>query len=171
MVNLAITFANSLADRRSAWVVGASLDAAVLLALVSLVWLAIRNRVAPQVGYFLFLLVPLKLLVPVVVTVPAAVAHWTPHSLISSCLSGEEPPQIHESRTSAETRLGIAATAHVGRSESRPTSSGRWDAAGSDASRASLAENHHLRRPAASARVGLTGPPPTPIVFPLRLGS
>ena len=78
MMNLMIAYANSAGDRWAAWIVAASLDAAVLLAVIGLVWLAIRKRVAPQVGYCLFLLVPLKLLVPVVVTVPAALARWTP---------------------------------------------------------------------------------------------
>ena len=52
MVKLMIGYANSAADRWAAWIVAASLDAAVLLALAGLVWLAIRNRVAPQVGYW-----------------------------------------------------------------------------------------------------------------------
>ena len=52
MGNLMIAYANSAADRWAAQVVAASLDAAVLLALAGLVWLAIRNRVAPRVGYW-----------------------------------------------------------------------------------------------------------------------
>ena len=52
MGNLMIAYANSAADRWAAWGVAASLDAAVLLALAGLVWLAIRNRVAPRVGYW-----------------------------------------------------------------------------------------------------------------------
>ena len=43
MLNLMIAYANSAGDRWAAWVVAASLDAAVLLALVGLVWLAIRQ--------------------------------------------------------------------------------------------------------------------------------
>ena len=70
MINLVIDSVNVAADRWAAWIVAASLDAALLLALVGSVWLVIRTRVAPQVGYCLFLLVPLKLLMPVDVTVP-----------------------------------------------------------------------------------------------------
>src|SRR5262249_52351222 len=84
VMNLMVAYANSAGARWADWIVGASLDAALLLALVGLVWLAIRRRVAPQVGYGLFLLVPLKLLVPVVLTVPSALAHWTPSAIASS---------------------------------------------------------------------------------------
>ncbi|HEX3450316.1 MAG TPA: carboxypeptidase regulatory-like domain-containing protein [Isosphaeraceae bacterium] len=84
MMNVMIAHANAAGARWGAWVVAASLDAAFLLALLSLVWLAIRRRFVPQLGYCLFLLVPLKLLVPVVVTVPSAIAEWTPSALASS---------------------------------------------------------------------------------------
>ena len=47
-----IDYDNSASDRWVAQVVAASLDAAVLLALAGRVWLAIRNRVAPRVGYW-----------------------------------------------------------------------------------------------------------------------
>ena len=77
---------NTVADRWAAWLFAASLDAAALLAIVGLVWFFVRGRVAPQVGYCLFLLVPLKLLVPIDLTVPAAVARWTPSALASSWL-------------------------------------------------------------------------------------
>ena len=85
MMNMLIEYANSAGDRWAAWVVATSLDAAVLLALVALVWFAIRNRVAPQVGYCLFLLVPLKVLVPVDVTVPA---RWRTGRLRPLCRHG-----------------------------------------------------------------------------------
>ena len=104
MVDLVIEYVNSAGDRWAAWIVAASLDAAVLLALVGLVWLAIRRRVAPQVGYGLFLLVPLKLLVPVVVTVPASVARWTPSVLVSSWF--EEAGYPTEPRADRRSRRG-----------------------------------------------------------------
>jgi beta-lactamase regulating signal transducer with metallopeptidase domain len=84
MFHLMIASANSAGDRWAGWVLAASLDAGLLLAVIGLVWFAIRDRVAPQVGYCLFLLVPLKLLMPVVVTVPAPIAQWAPSSLASS---------------------------------------------------------------------------------------
>ncbi len=63
-----------------------------LLGLVSLVWLAIRRRVAPQVGYLLFLLVPLKLLVPLEVAAPLEVARWTPSALATQWLAAPPAP-------------------------------------------------------------------------------
>ena len=124
MMNVMIAYANSAADRWAAWVVAASLDAAVLLALVGLVWLAIRNRVAPQVGYCLFLLVPLKLLVPVVVTVPAAMARWTP-SVAGVVMVRRElaVPERIESRPPVETRIAAVGTGQSAPSEPRSSGS------------------------------------------------
>ncbi len=98
MMNEMIAYANSAGDQWAAWVLAASLEATLLLAVIGLVWFAIRNRVAPQVGYCLFLLVPLKLLVPVVVTVPAVVARWTPSAAISSWLRGAHVPERSENQ-------------------------------------------------------------------------
>jgi beta-lactamase regulating signal transducer with metallopeptidase domain len=88
MLNTLIEYGNSEGDRWAAWVVTTSVDTAVLLALFALLWLAIRKRVAPQVGYCLFLLVPLKLLVPFEVAVPSALANLTPSAVASSCFVG-----------------------------------------------------------------------------------
>jgi hypothetical protein len=93
MLNTMVDHANSAADRWTAWVLAASLDTAALLALVGLVWLAIRRRAAPQVGYCLFLLVPLKLLMPLSVTVPVAVAQWTPSVALTSWINRVDPPE------------------------------------------------------------------------------
>ncbi len=68
MADFLIEHANVTGERWGAWVLAATLDTAALLALVGLLWLAIRSRVAPQVGYCLFLLVPLKLLLPLQIT-------------------------------------------------------------------------------------------------------
>ncbi len=106
MMNDLIAYVNSAGDQWAAWVITASLDAALLLSLIGLVWFAIRNRVAPQVGYCLFLLVPFKLLVPVVVAVPAAVAQWTPSSLISSWVKGTHIPAGSRSESPVETQIG-----------------------------------------------------------------
>jgi beta-lactamase regulating signal transducer with metallopeptidase domain len=69
---------NSFAQAWAWWVGMSILDAAVVLAVVSLVWLAIRRKASPQLGYLLFLLVPLKLFVPLHVTVPDRIFSWTP---------------------------------------------------------------------------------------------
>lgn len=87
MLDAMIDAANSAGARWITWVASATVDAGVLLGLIGLVWLAIRKRVAPQVGYCLFLLVPLKLLMPVAISVPAVVAKWTPSSWVDSQLA------------------------------------------------------------------------------------
>src|SRR5262249_5919332 len=119
MLSLMVSYVNSAADRWAAWVLAASLDAAGLLALAGLVWIAIRRRVAPQVGCWLFLLVPLKLLLPVVVTVPTAVARWTPSALVSSWYLGTRIPETAESRPPVETRIATAGSGPAGRPETR----------------------------------------------------
>ena len=128
MLSLVIAYVNSAADRWAAWVVAASLDAAVLLALVGLVWLAFRRRVAPQVGCWLFLLVPLKLLLPVAVTVPTAVARWTPSALVSAWFQGTHISEMAESRPPAEPRIAAIGTSQLAPSESpspsRPVAAG-----------------------------------------------
>jgi beta-lactamase regulating signal transducer with metallopeptidase domain len=119
MMNVMIAYANSAGDRWAAWIVATSLDAALLLALIGLVWLAIRVRVAPQVGYCLFLLVPLKLLVPVVVTVPAAMAQWTPSALMSSWFKGAHVPERIESQPPVERQIATVGTDKSALSEPR----------------------------------------------------
>ena len=120
MGNLVIGYANSAAGRWAAWVVAASMDAAVLLVLAGLVWLAIRKRVAPQVGYGLFLLVPLKLLLPVVVTVPAPLARWTPSVAISPWFEGARVPERIESRPPVETPIANVETSQQPASPAEP---------------------------------------------------
>lgn len=110
MRELGIECLNAAGDRWAAWMLAASLDAAVLLALVGLVWLVIRKRVAPQVGYGLFLLVPLKLLVPVVVSVPAAVAGWMPSARVAAWLDEETPAVVDEARPPIEVPIAAVET-------------------------------------------------------------
>ena len=116
MINEMIAYANSAGNRWAAWVLAASLDATLLLAVIGLVWFALRNRVAPQVGYCLFLLVPVKLLVPVAVTVPAAMAQWTPAALIApwfkaASTAGRIPGQPPVETPIAAARTGRSAGA------------------------------------------------------------
>jgi len=82
-----VALTNEHAGRWCAWMVSALLDSAILLALVGLVWGLIRKRVSPQVGYALFLLIPLKLLVVLPIPASSTFAHWTPSALASSWLS------------------------------------------------------------------------------------
>ena len=84
MMNLAIDGVNVAADRWAAWMVAAALDAAALFAPWARGGRLSAPGFAPQVGYCLFLLVPLKLLMPLDVTVPITVARWTPSALATS---------------------------------------------------------------------------------------
>ncbi len=97
-MTVAIELLNGWADPWSTWVVAGSLDAAALLGLAALVWWLIRRRVSPQVGYALFLLVPLKLLAPVVVAVPEGLARWTPSGRVASWFEPTPAPRAVEPR-------------------------------------------------------------------------
>ena len=64
---------NPMAQGWARWVVISTVDATVVLAAVTAVWLACRRRLSAQFGYLLFLLVFVKLLLPVEIAVPP---HW-----------------------------------------------------------------------------------------------
>jgi beta-lactamase regulating signal transducer with metallopeptidase domain len=120
MMNAMIAYANSAGNRWLAWIIAASLDSAALLALLALIWLAIRHRVAPQIGYGLFLLVPLKLLVPVVVTVPGGLAQWTPSVVVASWFQGGPPiAATTESQPPVKRPIAALGTDQPIRSETR----------------------------------------------------
>ena len=70
----------------------ATIEALIVLLIVGTFWFFIRGRVAPQVGVWLFLLVPLKLLIPIQVPAPAAIVDWTPAAIVAKLT----PPQISE---------------------------------------------------------------------------
>ena len=101
-----IELANTMGDRWFTWVLASLLDASALLILVSILWFLIRRRVAPQVGYCLFLLVPLKFLLPLSITAPTAISRWTPSVAVSTWLDGsrnrrdvERQPQVERQET------------------------------------------------------------------------
>jgi hypothetical protein len=54
------------------------IEAAVVLIAVSILWLIIHRKASAQLGYGLFLLVILKLLVPIQFTVPEWLANLSP---------------------------------------------------------------------------------------------
>jgi hypothetical protein len=58
MINVLIERANEIGDRWVAAALAGLIDAAALLAIVGIIWLAIRKWATPQLGYWLFLLVP-----------------------------------------------------------------------------------------------------------------
>src|SRR5690349_6718832 len=96
MTGFVLDMANFAGSRWAVWITASLLESAALLAIVSLLWLMIRTRVSPQLGYILFLLVPLKLLFPISLSAPPEIARWTPTTLASSWL-GATP--AHSNRT------------------------------------------------------------------------
>ncbi|MCL2120450.1 MAG: M48 family metalloprotease, partial [Planctomycetaceae bacterium] len=60
----------------SQWILTGLLESAVMLLLVLLIWGVIRKRCSQGVGYLLFLLVMLKLLVPVGIPLPEVLVAW-----------------------------------------------------------------------------------------------
>jgi beta-lactamase regulating signal transducer with metallopeptidase domain/protocatechuate 3,4-dioxygenase beta subunit len=66
-----------------AWMAISILDASVVLVFAGIVWLAIRKKAAAGVGCFLFLLVLIKLVVPLEIPVSEDVAKWTPRRVAS----------------------------------------------------------------------------------------
>jgi len=78
MLNTIIDHCNSFAQSWAWWIGMSILDAAIVLAVVSALWFAVRRKASPQLGYLLFLLVPLKLFVPLHVAIPDRLFSWTP---------------------------------------------------------------------------------------------
>ena len=91
----------------AAWITTATIEALIVLLIVATIWFFIRGRVAPQVGVWLFLLVPLKLLIPIPVPAPALIADWTPASVVAKLTSPQTPepeptPPFSEPETFAQ---------------------------------------------------------------------
>src|ERR1035437_3880309 len=78
MWNAIIEQCNSFAKAWAWWMGTSLLGATIVLVVVSLLWLAIRRKASPQLGYLLFLLVPLKLFVPLEIAVPERFFSWAP---------------------------------------------------------------------------------------------
>jgi len=90
-----------ISNRWLSWVVVSVVEATVLLLIVSLVWLCIRRRALPQMGYILFLLVPLKLLVPLHVTVPARFMAWGRPTIANESI--DSPLTLERSSATADS--------------------------------------------------------------------
>ena len=99
MMTSLIELTNSMSDRWVSWILASLLDTSALLVLVGVLWFAVRRRVSPQVGYCLFLLVPLKLLLPVNVAVPATLSKWIPSVVVTTWFeSGTQAGNIESRR-------------------------------------------------------------------------
>jgi beta-lactamase regulating signal transducer with metallopeptidase domain/protocatechuate 3,4-dioxygenase beta subunit len=129
MWNEVIELGNSLAEPWARWMGGAILDATIVLTAVSLLWLVLRRKAPPQLGYLLFLLVPLKLFVPLEIAVPERLVAWMP-AMATTHMAPPAPTPVRPSDASlpkaltathtpvpSATELGVPATAAVKASE------------------------------------------------------
>jgi beta-lactamase regulating signal transducer with metallopeptidase domain len=119
MTHAFIDLVNAAGQRWAAWMIAAAVDSAALLLLVSLVWFVIRRRVAPQVGYCLFLLVPLKLLLPIDVSVPPQIARWTPSAIASRLLDEKQVTRHSTAQLPAEVESAAVNSNISSRTEAR----------------------------------------------------
>lgn len=78
---------NTIVDRLNhsavnwlSWLASTYWDTTIMLTVVSAIWLLVRRHAPAQLGYLLFLLVPLKLFIPIEFTVPERVTSWLPIS-------------------------------------------------------------------------------------------
>jgi beta-lactamase regulating signal transducer with metallopeptidase domain len=120
MLNFTIENLNSRGDAWAVWLGTSILDAALVLALAAMLWTIVRKRASVQLGYCLFLLVLVKLLVPLEVTVPRRLAQWTPGQMLSAAWTlsemsekvgpGQKP--AHEARWSVPQSGPQAAAWH-----------------------------------------------------------
>jgi len=70
------TLIETTANAWSQWVLTGLIESAVMLLIVLLIWGIIRKRCSQGVGYILFLLVMVKLLIPVGIPIPGFVGEW-----------------------------------------------------------------------------------------------
>ena len=64
---------NVWAESWTRFLVNSLIDATVVLFAVSILWLLIHKKASAQLGYSLFLLVLVKLLIPIEITVPQVI--------------------------------------------------------------------------------------------------
>lgn len=122
---------NALSDSWAAWMGAALIETAVVAAVIGLIWLAVRKRTSPQLGYLLFLLIPLRLLIPLEIHVPGIPAVWSSpqtkpdetNSVIASPAAyySEEPARHRVHQASASSTITSVST--IGKSDSVARSS------------------------------------------------
>ena len=87
MIATMIETANVASSGWAIWLRTGVWDSALVFGLVGCIWLLIRRHASPRMGHLLFLLIPLKLILPVHVNAPRALAGWFPTVVISSWIS------------------------------------------------------------------------------------
>ena len=74
----AVVIINSWAAAWGHFMLHSLLEPGVVLLAVSILWLLIRKRASVHLGYFLFLLVLIKTLIPIEITVPKNISFFIP---------------------------------------------------------------------------------------------
>ena len=74
-----------------------SIDALVTFVVVGVLWLCIQRKVSPQLGYCLFLLVLLKLAMPIEFHAPGWISDFSPQNTLKSLAYQNDFPAIPES--------------------------------------------------------------------------
>jgi len=64
------------------WATRSILESVLLLLILVVTWAALRRRMQPVAGYWLFMLIPLKLAIPISIVVPMAIAQCSPSNWI-----------------------------------------------------------------------------------------
>lgn len=104
-----IELANSLSDHWASWMEAAVVDSICLLLAMAAIWWLIRRRVAPNIGYALFLLVPLRLLSPIAIGVPHGMASWLPSQIAARWLNaGDKAPSALAKTEAAQPAVDTA---------------------------------------------------------------
>ena len=101
MFDLILDRLGSFGNTWATWLGVSILDAAIMLVLAAAVWLLVRKKASAQFGYCLFLLVLLKLFVPLEVVVPKQLARWTPAHMVSTAITASSITET----ASPETKL------------------------------------------------------------------
>jgi hypothetical protein len=105
---LAVTFTNTLNSWSAAWsavMIRNTVDAAVLLVVVGLIWLPLRRRISSQLTIGMFSLVLLKLAVPLPLVLPGSIARYWPSARRTSDYfvgAVPRPPSSREAIPTAE---------------------------------------------------------------------
>ena len=132
----AVTFTNTLNSWAAAWstvMIRNTVDAAVLLVVIGLIWLPLRRRISSQLTIGLFSLVLLKLAVPLPLVLPASIArYWPSARLTSDYFVGAVPrsPSSKEAIPTAErgpddgSLVGCQTPTVCGASDTHPLRSG-----------------------------------------------
>ncbi|MFB3788565.1 MAG: M56 family metallopeptidase [bacterium] len=71
---------NAWAEPWASFMSRSTIDSALVFGLVGLVWLVLHKRLSAQMGYLLFLLVLVKLILPGVISLPGLIHAWLPMS-------------------------------------------------------------------------------------------